>query len=119
MSGHAAFDFAVQYLISGLESFDHILSKAEEYATEKGLDVDTFFSARLVEDQLPLSFQVQNTTSLAQISVGRLIGEVVTPFEKDEKTFADLRKRVQKTLEFVKATDPAKAAGKEDDLVEL
>lgn len=116
----SVYETVVPLFVSGLQTYDHILAQAEEYATEKGLDVDaTFFSARLIEDQLPLSFQVQNTSSLAQINVGRLIGEDITPFDKDEKTVADLRKRVQKTLEFLKGVDAAKAAGKEESAVEL
>lgn len=114
------YDTVVPLFVSGLETYDHILAQAEAYATEKGLDVDeTFFSARLIEDQLPLSFQVQNTTSLAQINLGRLTGQDITPFDKDEKTVADLRKRVQKTLEFLKAADAAKAAGKEEAAIDL
>lgn len=114
------YDTIVPLFQSGLQTYDHILAQAEVYAKEKGVDVDaTFFDARLVEDQLPLSFQVQNTTSLVQINVGRLIGEDITPFDKDEKTVADLRKRVQKTLEFLKGVDAAKAAGKEESSVDL
>jgi len=105
--------------LSGLETYDHILAEAETYAKEKGIDVDSFFEARLVEDQLPLKFQVQNTTSLVQINLGRLVGETIEPFEKDEKTVADLRKRVQKTIEFVKTFDAAKAAGKETTEVDV
>ncbi|KAJ4413373.1 hypothetical protein N0V82_008589 [Gnomoniopsis sp. IMI 355080] len=116
----SVYEIVVPLFISGLETYDHILEQAEVYAKEKSLDVDaTFFEARLVEDQLPLKFQVQNTTSLAQINLGRLIGEDITPFEKDEKTIADLRKRVQKTIEFIKAADASKAAGKETSEVDL
>lgn len=105
--------------LSGLETYDHILAQTEAYAKEKGIDVETFFEARLVEDQLPLKFQVQNTTSLVQINLGRLVGETITPFDKDEKTVADLRKRVQKTIEFVKTFDAGKAAVKEAEEVDV
>ncbi|KAK7745803.1 hypothetical protein SLS53_002520 [Cytospora paraplurivora] len=120
MSGHATYDFVHPLLIKGLTTYDHVLSKAEEYAKEKGLDVDaTFFEARLIEDQLPLSFQVQNTSKLAQIILGRLTAESVTPFEAEEKTVAGLRKLVQKTLDLLKSADAAKAAGKEETEIEL
>lgn len=119
MSGNATYDFAVTYFIDGLTTFDHILSKAEEFAKEKGIDVDTFFSARLIEDQLPLSFQVQITTYVAKVNLGRLIGQDAGPFEKEEKTFAELQTRVKDTLEYLKAADVSKAAGTEDSLVEM
>lgn len=106
--------------LHGLETYDHILTQAAAYASDKGLSVDDFFSARLIEDQLPLSFQVQNTTSLAQINVGRLLGEPITPFDKDEKTFAELQARVKKTIAFLKTVDRSKAdEGKEDSNVDV
>lgn len=116
----SVYDIVSALFTSGLQTYDHILAQAEAFAQEKGLDVDeTFFEARLIEDQLPLKFQVQNTSSLVQINLGRLIGEEVTPFDKDEKTVADLRKRVQKTLEWVKSIDGSKAVGKEESIVSL
>lgn len=116
----SVYETVAPLFISGLETYDHVLAQVEAYAQEKGLDVDeTFFEARLIDDMLPLKFQVQNTSSLAQINIGRLIGEDITPFEKDEKTIADLRKRVQKTLEFLKGIDAAKAVGKEESAVAL
>lgn len=116
----SVYETVVPLFTSGLQTYDHVLAQAEAYAQEKGLDVDaTFFEARLIDDMLPLKFQVQNTSSLVQINIGRLIGEEVTPFDKDEKTIADLRKRVQKTLEWVKSVDAAKAAGKEESSVQL
>lgn len=116
----SSYELIAPLFLSGLETYDHVLAQAEVYAKEKGLDVDaTFFEARLIEDQLPLKFQVQNTTSLVQINLGRLIGEDITPFEKDEKTVADLRKRVQKTIDFVKTFDASKAAAKEASEVDV
>lgn len=120
MSANATYDFVVPIFIKGLTAYDHILSKAEAYAKEKGVDVDaTFFEARLVDDQLPLHFQVQNTAKLAQINLGRLTGENVTPFEAEEKTVAGLRKVVQKTLELLKSSDAAKASGTEQNTIDL
>lgn len=120
MASNATYDFALPIFIKGLTSYDHILAKAESYAKEKGLDADaTFFDARLAEDMLPLSFQAQNTAKLAQINLGRLTGEDVTPFEAEEKTVAGLRALIQKTLELLRAADAAKAAGTEGAEAEL
>ncbi|KAG6353709.1 hypothetical protein INS49_005418 [Diaporthe citri] len=120
MSSNATYDFVVPIFIKGLTTYDHILSKAEAYAKEKGVDVDaTFFEARLVDDQLPLNFQVQITAKIAQINLGRLTGQEITPFEADEKTVAGLRKVVQKTLDLLKSADASKAAGREEATVDL
>lgn len=116
----SVYETVVPLFVSGLKTYDHILAQAESFAKDKGIDVDeTFFDARLIDDMLPLKFQVQNTSSLVQINIGRLIGQEVTPFDKDEKTVADLRKRVQKTLAWVQSVDAAQAAGKEESSVQL
>ncbi|KAI3400078.1 hypothetical protein diail_4616 [Diaporthe ilicicola] len=120
MSTNATYEFVLPIFVKGLTSYDHILSKAEAFAKEKGVDVDaTFYEARLVDDQLPLHFQVQNTAKLAAINLGRLTGQEITPFEAEEKTVASLRKVVQKTLELLKSADGAKAAGTEETTIDL
>lgn len=116
----SVFETVVPLFISGLQTYDHILAKTEAYAQEKGLDVDaTFVEARLIDDMLPLLFQVQNTTNLVGINVSRLIGDAPPSFDKGEKTIAELRTRVQTALEWVKSVDAAKAVGKEESTVQL
>ncbi|KAH7133159.1 hypothetical protein B0J13DRAFT_587516 [Dactylonectria estremocensis] len=119
MTGLPLYDAVVPTLIRGLQSFDHVLTRAEEYAKEKGQDVNEFTQARLVEDQLPFAFQVQNASKAAQVAAGRLTGTEPTFFENNEKTFEDLRKRIQKTLDELKALDPAAINARAGEQVDL
>ncbi|KAF9768351.1 hypothetical protein IL306_014368 [Fusarium sp. DS 682] len=113
------YDLIIPTFIKGLQTFDHVLTKAEEYAKEKGLNADEVFpQAKLVDDQLPLVFQVQNTTKVLQITVGRLTGVEPTFFENNEKTIADLHARLQKALELVKSIKPEDVNSREDATVE-
>lgn len=119
MAGLSLYDTVVPTLVKGLTSFDHVLTQAEKFAKEKGQDADSFVQARLVEDQLPLAFQVQNATKAVQVAIGRLTGAEPAFFENNEKTIADLHKRIQKTLDELKAVDAAAVnarAGTEVDL---
>lgn len=113
------YDTFVPTLIRGLGTFEHILNQAEVYAKEKGEDVNSYVEARLIPDQLPLAFQVQNATKAAQVAIGRLTGTEPALFENNEKTIADLKVRIQKTLEQLKAIDAATVnprAGQQVDL---
>lgn len=113
------YDTLVPTLLKGLASFDHVLAQAEKFAQEKGQDAETFVQARLIEDQLPLSFQVQNASKAVQVAIGRLTGVEPAFFENTEKTIADLHARIQKTVEALKAVDAATVnarAGTEIDL---
>ncbi|KAF5601782.1 hypothetical protein FPANT_1646 [Fusarium pseudoanthophilum] len=114
------YDLIIPTFIKGLQTFDHVLTKAEQYAKEKGLNADEVYpQARLVEDQLPLVFQVQTATRAVQTTIGRLTGVEPTFFEDNEKTIADLHARIQKALEAVKGVKPEDVNSREDVKVEL
>ncbi|WJG37331.1 uncharacterized protein FOBCDRAFT_193650 [Fusarium oxysporum Fo47] len=114
------YDLIIPTFIKGLQTFDHVLTKAEQYAKEKGLNPDEVFpQARLVDDQLPLVFQVQNATKAVQVTIGRLTGVEPTFFQDNEKTIADLHARIQKALEAVKSVKPEDVNSREDVKVEL
>ncbi|KAG4291901.1 hypothetical protein FPRO06_13154 [Fusarium proliferatum] len=114
------YDLIIPTFIKGLQTFDHVLTKAEQYAKEKGLNADEVFpQARLVDDQLPLVFQVQTATKAVQTTIGRLTGVEPTFFEDNEKTIADLHARIQKALEAVKSVKPEDVNSREDVQVEL
>lgn len=55
MSQPSLYDFVVPTIRHGLKTFEHILSRAESHAVEKGLDANSVFpEARLIDDQKPL-----------------------------------------------------------------
>ncbi|CAH0019353.1 unnamed protein product [Clonostachys rhizophaga] len=107
MASLTLYDTIVPVLIRGLNTFDHVLTQAEKYAKEKNEDVNTYVQDRLVEDQLPLGFQVQNTSKAVQVAIGRLTGTEPAFFENNEKTIDDLHNRIKKTLDQLKALDVA------------
>ncbi|KAK9778877.1 hypothetical protein SCAR479_04113 [Seiridium cardinale] len=112
-------DLVISTFTKGLTTLAHVLATAELYAKEKGIDVDPFVQGRLIEDQLPLAFQVQSISRVVQTNLGRLSGETPTKFEDNEKTFEDLKNRVQRTQELVKTFDITKGQGREGNELEL
>lgn len=120
MPGTSLYDVIVPTFTKGLKTFDHVLAKAEEYAKEKGLNADEEFpEARLIDDQRPLTFQVQVISKTVQTAIGRLTGEEVKSTEDDEKTVGDLRKRIAKTLELVESVKPDAVNSREDTQIDL
>lgn len=114
------YQFVVPTLKKGLQTFDHILNKAEQYAVEKGLDANAVYpEARLIDDQKPLTFQVQNATKTVKVTVGRLTGVDSEPWENNEKTFADLHKRIREALDLLETVDPAVVGKRTEAIVEL
>lgn len=114
------YDVVIPTFTNGLKTFDHILTKAEEYAKEKGLDANaTFPQARLIEDQKPLIFQVQNATKTVLVTIGRLTGTELPPFESNEQTLEDLHKRIQDTIQILRSVDAATVNAKANDQVTM
>ena len=59
----------------GLDTLTHILKAAQEHAKANGIDADaTYPNARLIDDMLPLSFQVQTATRTVLKVINRLQG---------------------------------------------
>ncbi len=103
----------------GLNTLTHILTKAEEFAKEKGENADAYVTASLAPDMKPLSFQIQVCSNTIKKSIWRLTGEEAESWNDDESTIEQLKARIQKTLDLLNKADPKSVDGKEDEVVEL
>jgi hypothetical protein len=113
-------DLVLPTFTKGLNTLNHILTVAEEHAKSHNLDPDVEYpSARLVDDMLPLSFQVQNATKTVRVALARLEGKEDQPWEDNEKTIADLKARVEKALAVIKGVDRGVVDERADELVGL
>ena len=74
---------------------------------------------RLFPDMHPLVRQVQIACDTAKGAAGRLAGVEVPKHEDTEATFADLKTRIAKTLDFVKSVTPAQLQGAETRAIEI
>jgi hypothetical protein len=120
MSEITLYEYAIPVFTRGLKTLDHILDRAEDFAKEKGLDVDAVFpGARLIEDQNPLVFQIQNATKAIKVNHDRLIGVDSEPFESKEKTFADLHARIQAARQLLETIDRGVANSRGDAVVDV
>ena len=96
-----------------------ILDKTQAFADDKKFKADTLVGQRLIWDMLPLSFQIQNCTDHAKGAAARLAGRELPSWPDNEATFADLRARVQKALDFLATIKPEDINGSEDRDVTL
>ena len=88
-----------------LTALSKLLDKAEAHATAKKFDVANLLAARLAPDMFNLTRQVQVTCDLAKFGAARLAGIEPPRFDDNEKTIAELKARIAKTLEFVRSVD--------------
>ena len=90
------------------------LDKAEAHAEVKKFDPSVYLASRLAPDMLPFLRQIQIACDSAKFGVARLAGVDAPKFEDNEASFAELRERVRKTVDYVQSVPAAQIDGTED-----
>jgi hypothetical protein len=106
-------DAAVPAFLQILNSLTGLLTKAEAHCKAKNIQPEVLLGARLYPDMLPLSRQVQLACDFAAKGCARLSGSEVPSTPDTEKTFEELKARLSKTIDYVKAFKPAQFDGAE------
>ena len=105
------YDSVVPAYLQMLGSLSAILDKAEAHATAKKIEPEALLTARLYPDMLTLAKQVQTACDQAMRGCARLTGSDVPSVPDTEKTFAELKARLAKATDYVKAFTPAQFEG--------
>ena len=104
---------SVPAFLQTLNALSAILDKAEAFATERKIDPAVLLGWRLAPDMFALARQVQIATDHAKGCCARLAGAEVPRWPDDETTFAELRARIARTVEFVQRFDASDLDGSE------
>jgi len=105
---------SVPRFINILGNLSNILDKAQAHVEAKKIAEGTLPGYRLFPDMLPMTTQVQIACDSAKGVVARLAGIDIPVFEDNEKTLADLKARVAKTIAFIQTITPAQIDGTEE-----
>jgi len=97
-----------------LRNLSHILEKGEAHAQARGFDPAALTQFRLAPDMLPFTRQVLIACDAAKNGVARLSGVEAPKFDDKETTFAELKERIQKTLEYLESVPAGALDGTED-----
>ena len=100
------YDASVPAFLQILGSLSGILTKAEAHCKAKNIQPDVLLGARLYPDMLPFTKQIQLVCDFAAKSCARLAHSEVPSTPDTEKTFDELRQRLAKTVDYVKAFKP-------------
>jgi uncharacterized protein len=105
---------SVPRFVNILGNLSNILDKAQAHVDARKLDAAVLPNYRLFPDMLPMTTQVQIACDAAKGVVARLAGVEIPVYEDNEKTLADLKARVAKTIAFIQTVTPAQIDGTED-----
>jgi hypothetical protein len=107
------YEISTPIMVRMLSNLSAILKKGEEFAAEKGIDPATLIDSRLAPDMFPLARQVQIASDTAKGCAARLAGLTAPSFADTETTFAQLRERVTKTIEYLGTVEAGQIDGSE------
>ena len=88
-------------ILGGLKNLIGVLQKGKAYAAENSVAESELMGAKLYEDMLPFSAQIQIASDNAKGGMAKLTGTVAPVMEDTEVTFDELITRVQKTIDYV------------------
>jgi hypothetical protein len=107
------YDASVPRFAAMLKNLSAILDKAEAHAAARKIDPLNFTQARLFPDMLPFTRQVQIACDTAKGAAARLAGIDNPKHDDTEKTFAELKGRIDRTLAFIEGVPREKIDGSE------
>jgi uncharacterized protein len=105
------YDVSVPAFLQTLGGLQGILTKAEAHCEARKIAPEVLLSARLYPDMLPLSKQIQLASDFAMKGCARLTHSEVPSTADTEKTFAELKQRLAKAIDYVKTFKPAQFEG--------
>ena len=113
------YDQSITAMSSALTNLAGIVAKAEAHADEHGIEHAALLNARLFPDMHLFIKQIQIASDTAKGGAARLSGVEVPSWEDDETSFADVRARIQKTVDFLARFEPEMLEGAESREVEI
>ena len=104
-------DAVVPAYLQMLNSLTGLLTKAEAHCAAKKIDPSVMLGSRLFPDMLPLSKQIQLVSDFAAKGCARLTHSEVPSTPDTETSFAELKQRLAKTIDYVKSFKPDQFEG--------
>jgi hypothetical protein len=111
----AIYDASAPVFLRSLANIPVWLDKA----LAQGKDEAALMTARLAPDMLPFSAQIQIASDTAKNAVARLTGIAAPSMPDTESSFAELKDRCQRTIDFIQSVDPSAYAGADEREVAL
>lgn len=104
---------SIPAFIHMLKAMRAILDKTEAHVEARKIDPEALTAFRLYPDMYNFTRQVQLATDFAKGAGARLAGLPVPRYEDTEKTFPDLKARVDKTVAFLEGIEASALDGAE------
>jgi uncharacterized protein len=113
------YDLTIPVLTRGLNNLSALLDKGAAHAAAKKFDSLILAQSRLYPDMHPLVRQIQIACDTAKGAAARLAGIEPPKHEDTETSFADLKARLAKTVDFLKTVSASQLKDAETRNIEI
>jgi len=110
---------SVPIFVQFLTAQSGVIDKVVAHIEAKQLDPNYYFNLRFFADMYPYARQVQQASTHAARCCSALAGVPMPDMPNTEMTFAELKARLAKTIEFCKGFKPEQIDGTEDKEIVL
>src|SRR5689334_616119 len=100
---HAASAGVFIRMLSNLQA---VMGKAEAYAADRKFNPDNYVAQRFAPDMNPFAFQIQSATDRSKLYLARVSGVTAPSWPDTEKTWEEVKTRLQTGIDFAKAIKP-------------
>ncbi len=105
---------SVPVCVRMLGNLSFCLDKAQAFVDARKCEPTALTQFRLAPDMLPFSRQVLIACDAAKNGIARLSGEAAPKFDDTETTFAELKERISKTIDYLNTVPADKINGTEE-----
>lgn len=107
------FEMTVPQFTKTLHNLNLMLGKATAYSETKKFEMDVLLNARLAPDQFNFIRQVQIACDTAKLCASRLTGKEAPTHADTEKTLADVKARIESTVQYLNTMSAKDFTGSE------
>lgn len=108
------YQLTMQQFAKMMLNLSRVMDKGAAFADSKKVEMDVLLNSRLAPDQFPLIRQIQIATDSAKLCGFRLTGKEAPPHDDKEKTWPELKTRIDQTIQYLKSLNAADFKGAED-----
>lgn len=108
---------SVPRFVNILGNLSNMLDKTQIHIDGRKISDAVLLELRLFPDMFAFGRQVQIACDTAAGVVARLSGQEIPAFDNSEKTLAELKARIAKTIAFVQSVPEAQIDGSEDKAI--
>jgi uncharacterized protein len=105
------FTLAVTQPVKMLKNLANFMEKGLAYAQAKKFEPDVWLNMRLAPDQFAFVRQIQIACDAAKFGASRITGKEAPTQADTEKTWAELKTRIESTVQFLQSLKPADFEG--------